>query len=83
MTIWWKIAAVLGIITIIFTSGMCTEYKFHLASLEKQEQKQVVKAQEGQNKIIEFNQQIKKIYVKVNAPCITTTMPDDVISVLK
>lgn len=44
---------------------------------------QVEKAQDGQNKIIEFHQQIEKVYVKVKEPCLDTTIPPDINGLLE
>lgn len=41
------------------------------------------KAEEGQGNIIKFHQQIEKVYVKVQEPCLNTNIPVDALSLLK
>jgi len=53
------------------------------AKLTKIAQHAEIKAEQGQNKIIEFHQQIKKIYVKVNEPCLDKPLPSDIVKLLK
>lgn len=81
MNIWWKIGIFCAIVTIIFSSGMLTEYKFHLASETLSAEKQVVKAQKGQADIIKFNQDVRNADVK--DPCFTTKLPDSINKLLR
>ncbi len=79
MNVWWKLA----IIAAIFSAGMVTEYKFHLAGEVAGLKTQIEKAQKGQNNIIEFHQKIEKVYVKVKDDCLNANVPDDVQQLLK
>lgn len=69
--------------TAIFLAGMATEFKFHLAAETLQAQKETEKAQDGQNKIIDFHQQIQKVYVKDKEPCLSKPLPADIKRLLK
>lgn len=83
MTFWQKFLGIIAIMAGTFVAGMATEYKFHLATETLEAQHETKKAQEGQNNIVQFHQQIQKIYVKDKEPCITKPMPDDIRKLLK
>lgn len=82
MPLLYKFLIYAAIIASIFTAGMITEYKFHLAGEAKQAKVETKKAQQGQNDIIKFNQELSKTDEK-KQPCYNTKLSPAVIELLK
>lgn len=70
----------LGLIAVVFGSGMITEYKFHLASQVWEEKKQVAKAQKGQSEIIKFHQEASNVK---KDKCFDAPIPADLNKLLR
>lgn len=77
----YKLLAVLTVVLLAFSSGWRTRSWYEDSKDKKEIIKQTDKAQQGQNKIIKFHQEVRKANVKDT--CYNASMPDDIIKLLK
>lgn len=65
-----------------FSGGVLVDHKFNVAAIEKLKEKELTKAQVGQNKIIDFHQKLEKAKQNETDKCLITPVPAGMLALL-
>lgn len=81
MTLWWKLGIVSGYTAFIFALSWHIHTKFDDADKLKIATKQLESAHKTENKIVKFNQDLRRIDAKDT--CLVSAIPSDINELLK